>query len=444
MLALCIVAAACGGDSGGATADAGAVDGDALVTGADASVMPPSAFCPPLGAPSGPTVIVDVGESIADAVRNAAPGTTIHIADGVYDVSNDPIWVDTPGITLRSLSGNRDGVILDGGRTDNGTGGVISVVADDVTIAELTIRNARFHAIHVTGSAGGDTLRTTIYNVVVQDPGEQGIKINASGGGFADGGEIACSRITLSRSGATFVNTHESSGSYCYTGGIDAHDARDWTVRDNYIAGFWCDGVGQQFLSEHAIHFWTGSRDTHITRNLLVDNVRGIGLGLGPGGRTYADDPCAGVGDAGHYGGLVHNNVIVDRDPALFASGNSVQEGISLWAACNARVLHNTVFFADAGNSAIEWRYDQTSAVIANNLTSHRLWDRGGTATTVTNVDTAGAADFVDVGNLNLHLSAGASAAIDQGTDQYRDACGADIDGDPRDNTPDIGADERL
>ena len=73
----------------------------------------------------------------------------------------------------------------------------------------------------------------------------------------------------------------------CIHRGIDAHDASGWTVRDNYISGFWCDGAGGAFLSEHAIHFWTGSRDTTVSRNKLVDNARGIGFGLGPGGRTY-------------------------------------------------------------------------------------------------------------------------------------------------------------
>ena len=48
------------------------------------------------------------------AVDTAVPGDTILIADGTYDLNGAFLWVDTPGITLRSASGDRDAVILDG------------------------------------------------------------------------------------------------------------------------------------------------------------------------------------------------------------------------------------------------------------------------------------------------------------------------------------------
>jgi len=35
-----------------------------------------------------------------------------------------------------------------------------------------------------------------------------------------------------------------------YTGGVDAHAARGWTVRDSVIEGFWCADV----LAEHTVH----------------------------------------------------------------------------------------------------------------------------------------------------------------------------------------------
>jgi hypothetical protein len=43
----------------------------------------------------------------------------------------------------------------------------------------------------------------------------------------------------------------------------------------------------------------------------------------------------------------------------------------------------------------------------------------------------------------DLHLDAAASSAIDQGVPLTAGLCDEDIDGDPRDSTPDIGADER-
>jgi hypothetical protein len=62
-----------------------------------------------------------------------------------------------------------------------------------------------------------------------------------------------------------------------YTGGIDAHQARDWVVRANRFTGIYCED-GE--VAEHAIHFWTGSRDTLIENNVIVNCSRGIGLGL--------------------------------------------------------------------------------------------------------------------------------------------------------------------
>lgn len=438
MSALAIIA--CGGDG----ADIDAVS-DAGVS-ADASRSTPDAsptngeFCPTLAAPTGATVTVSLGESIGAAVNAAAAGTTVLVEDGTYDVSNDPIWINKPGVSLRSASGNRGAVILDDGYTDNGSGGVVNVRADDVTVGEISIRRSRFHAIHVSGGDGAPTSRTRIYDVSITDPGEQAIKINTSGAGHhSDDGLIACSRIELTRAGEAFVTSQVSSNSRCYTGGVDAHEAWGWTVRDNWIEGFWCDGAGGEYLSEHAVHFWTGSRDTVVERNRLVNNTRGVGFGLGPGGRSYDDAPCGDVNNAGHYGGVVRNNFITATDPALFASDNGVQEGVSLSSACNATVVHNTLAYSQAVNSAIEWRFAETSATIENNLATGRLWDRGATASLKSNLADQATTGFVDLAAHDLHLVAGA-AAIGAGT---ASTTSVDIDGEARDQAaPDVGADE--
>jgi len=446
-----LLAVSCGDGSvsdSGPDANPNAADADPNAPDADPNAPDGSPgsmlFCPPLSPPAGATVTVSPGGSIAAAVSSATTGTTVLVEDGTYDVSADPIWFNTPGVTLRSASGDRAAVVLDGGYNDNGSGGVLNVRADDVTIASLSIRRSRFHAIHVTGADAADTLRTRIYDVAVTDPGEQAIKVNASGTGhYADEGEIACSRLLMTRTGADFVTSQVSSGSSCYTGGVDAHDARGWVVRDNWIEGFWCAGAGGAYLSEHAVHFWTGSRDTVVERNRLVDNTRGVGFGLGPGGRSYGDAPCGGVNNAGHYGGIVRNNFITATDPALFASDNGVQEGISLSSACNATVLHNTLVYTQPANSAIEWRFAETSAVIANNLATDRLWDRGATATLDSNLADQPATGFVSVAEHDLHLVSGA-AAIGAGSDAYLTQCPEDVDGDARSGgAPDVGADER-
>lgn len=442
-LAIALVAVLGCGDDAQSGGDGGAPVADARPPG-DAGPAHQS-FCPGLEPATGPTVTVSPGESIAAAVAAAPQGTTVLVADGTYDLSTDPIWFRAPGVTLRSQSGDRDAVILDQAyTTDEFNSSAINVRFDDATIAHLTIRRARYHAIHISGGDEADTRRTLIYDVHVIDAGEQAIKINTGGNGayFSDDGEVACSRLEMTRDGADFVTSQLSSNSRCYTGGIDAHDAWGWHVRDNWIEGYWCDGSGQEYLAEHGVHFWTGSRDTIVERNRLVDNVRGIGFGLGPGGRSYADGPCGGVPDAGHYGGIIRNNFVTAMDPALFTSDLGLQEGISLSAACDATVLHNSVIFGEDALSSIEYRFDQTSGVIANNLVSHRLWDRGGTVTLDSNVEEQALATFVAADDYDLHLTAQAASAIDQGSTAYGSRASEDIDGAARDGVPDVGADE--
>lgn len=71
--------------------------------------------CSALPAPEGDTVTVGSVEQLYNAVSAVSPGTTILIMDGTYNLgsSNRYLWIDTPGLTLRSASGNREAVILD-------------------------------------------------------------------------------------------------------------------------------------------------------------------------------------------------------------------------------------------------------------------------------------------------------------------------------------------
>ena len=124
-------------------------------------------------------------------------------------------------MTLRSASGNREAVVLDGNYI---TTEIIQIVASNVTIADLTLREANYHPIHVMTDDGSDTLNTLIYNVHIIDPGQQAIKINPNSGGYyPDNGVIACSYIELTDAGRSQVWNINGS---CYTGGVDAHQAR--------------------------------------------------------------------------------------------------------------------------------------------------------------------------------------------------------------------------
>lgn len=394
-------------------------------------------FCPPLPPAAGTIFpVANVSELVA-AVNNAAPGTTILLADGIYALNGAYLRIDVPDVTLRSAGGTREAVILDGAYQ---TTEIIQITASRVTVADLTLRRATYHPIHVMSTDQGDTLQTLIYNVHIVDPGEQAIKINPyTGSGarfFPDYGTVACSHIELTNCGRPQIRND------CYTGGIDAHQARGWVVRDNRIEGFWCP----QGLSEHAVHFWRASRDTLIERNDLRNNARGIGLGLATEGdaRVYPDSPCptANGGYLDHFGGLVRNNFVFAGSAELFGSEYGFDCGLCLWQVCGARVLHNTVASTRPPFSSIEWRFDRTRVELANNLATHNLRDRGGTAYLSGNLENQPLTLFADGGAGDLHLAASAAAALDRVAAPFE--APDDIDGDPRPTglLADVGADE--
>lgn len=389
--------------------------------------------------------MVDVTDvtSLLAAVNNAAPNDTIRLADGTYALNGSYVYITKPGVTLRSKSGNREAVIIDGNyHMDPGGQGIgqilVTIAANDVTVADLTVSRAYDHPIHVDAS-GGDVTGAKIYNVHVIDPGQQGIKVNGdepSFTHFADNGTIACSRIELTDTGRPSIRDN------CYTGGIDVHAARGWTVRDNEVEGFWCT-TG---LSEHGIHFWKGVRDVVVERNRVKDCARGIGFGLGNGtpGRAYSDNPCSGLQNAGAYDGVIRNNFVSASSAGLFSSPDGFDSGVGLELACGTTVAHNSVASTmTPGSSAIEWRWTGGDITLTNNLATAQLKPRdGANAVSAGNQSTATLSDFADVTQGDLHLASTATAPKNAGV-AASSAAADDIDGEARSTTtPDVGADE--
>jgi hypothetical protein len=406
------------------------------ISGVVASLAAGSSVCPPLAPPSETIIKVATVEQLQHAVTNATPGATILVAEGTYNLNGVFLVFNTPNVTLRSASGDRATVVLDGAYRSRE---IAQINASRVTLADLTMQRATKHVIHVMSTARGDTLNTRIYNVHIIDPGEQAIKINtASPGHYSDNGEIACSRIELTDAGRPRIQNN------CYTGGIDAHKARGWLIRDNVIEEFWCP----EGLAEHAVHFWDGSRDTVVERNVLKNNSRGVGFGMMDKGstRTYPDDPCPAVqGYVDHYGGTIRNNFIFTCRKDLFAAQDGADCGICLWQSCQTRVLHNTIYSTDPARtfSSIEWRFGNTRAEIINNLVNIAMRERDGASANVSgNVTNAQAGWFVNAELGDLHLAETATSVIDRATsladvtDDIDSACR------PAGPTADVGAHE--
>ena len=421
-------------NSDGSTSDGSTTDGG----------IPSSPAGAPLPAPPGNAVSVATVAALRTALQNASANATILVEDGTYTFAVDEyVYIDKPGVTLRGKSGDATKVVFDANYAQGFGQSIVNVAASDVTVADLTVRRAYDHPIHVIPAFTNPKPITgvKIYRVAIEDPGQQGIKVNPDEPGFTnteDSGLIACSRITLTSAGRAKIRDN------CYTGGIDIHAARGWTIRDNWIEGFWCPAG----LSEHGIHCWKGCRDTIVERNVLANDARGIGLGLGDAtqGRVYNDNPCAGVTNYGSVGGVVRNNFVVANDAALLSSAAGFDVGISLEKGCGGtNVVHNTVFSTQAPKgSSIEWRFLGTNPVVTNNLSSHAQKARDqAVATEAGNVATATAAFFVSPSNADLHLQSTASAAIDKGAAVPQGICDGDIDGASRPAARDVGADER-
>jgi hypothetical protein len=378
--------------------------------------------CAPLPPPVGPTITLGPGDAadLRDEIVAAAAGTTILLEDGTYDMSGGDfgyrLVFSTPGLTLRSVSGNREAVVLDAGY---GTDELVSISASNTTIADLTLMRASDHPVHVT-SPGFAISGILLHNLRIIDPGEQAVKVNpGTGGGTVDHSTLQCSHLELTDAGRLHVSN-------CYTGGLDAHAATGWLVRRNHIEGFWC----QSGLSEHGIHMWRQCADTTVEENVIVDCARGIGFGLGPG----AD---------GHTGGVIRNNFIAAGDADLFSSSSGFDSGISLWGADDAEVYHNTVASTQAPSaSSIEWRFVSTAVTIANNLVTNRIWDRGGTGYLAGNLEYVSTGLFADVAAGDLHLVDPSSAPVDAGASLTAGSADRDFDTQSRDAAPDVGADE--
>ena len=367
---------------------------------------PPSVLCPPLDPPTGPTVTVSTEAELRDRAYNAAPGTTILVSPGTYSLTG-VVHVIHDGITIRGATGDRDDVVLDGGGmlTWSHTH-VILIEADDVTIADLTIRNGDEHGVSING-----TDRPVLYNLHIVDTGYQLVKVNPVGDG-SDDGLLACSRLE-------YTTTSPED----YTNGISAHNAHRWTVRDNEWLRIRTPGNEPV----PTILFWSGSSDTVVERNLLVDCYQGISFG----------NSSHGPGD--HTGGVVRNNMIYASQPHDVV--------IEMVHATGWLVANNTALLLDPAPGltwGMEARFLDTSGTFAYNLTNMDIWlDRDGAGATGTgNVTEARSDWFAAPAVGDLHLVSTATAAIDQAgmlpevTDDY------DGGARPQGEAPDVGADE--
>ena len=380
-------------------------------------------FCPPLPAPQGTVVNVSNSSQLQSAINNVQPGTTIMVQPGTYKIS---VYSTRSNYTVRGATGNPDDVVIDN-NYDSNAGEIINLTnASDVTIADLTLKRAYYHLIHLSG----DSRRIQVYNVKLIDSREQFIKINQNGGVSPSDGVIACSHFHMTSAGRNKVMTDPTPGFNCYTGGIDAHTASGYHVRDNRFENIYCTNGGQP--AEHAVHFWNSSRDTLVERNTIINCARGIGFGLGDFGDKSK-----------HFNGIIRNNFICG-DGVTGSPGHDC--AICLENAQNVFVAHNSIYAGsiDSGeyNASIDHRFSGTSGTITNNIYTSFIRNRNSSSATVSNNFQASTGLWMAPGSCDLHIKengTGFNNVVGQAT---ATSVNTDIDGGARDGSPDIGADE--
>jgi len=244
-----------------------------------------------------PAVVrVASGGSIAEAIEQAPPGTTIEVEPGVY---HEALTVDTPGITLRGLVRGEARPVLDGwGELNDGviasgspfamTGfriqhykgnGVSAQGVDGVVLSDLVVDDTGLYGVYPVQSRNITVTHTTVTRVV-----DAAIYVGESNGAL-----VAWNEVHHNVAGIEIENTNDAvvrdNLAYENTAGIlvfvlpgkrqkegkRTRVFRNWSLRNNTpnfgdpnsIVGQLPQGLGIVV---------TGADDTVIEDNVVKDN----------------------------------------------------------------------------------------------------------------------------------------------------------------------------
>ncbi len=350
-----------------------------------------------------------------NAANQRGGNTVILLNDGIYGLTSELI-ISAPNIALQGKSADRTKVTIEGDAMsqDAKVGSLIKVSSNGFSIQNMTLQKSRYHLIQIHGELNAD--RPILRNCIFRDSFEQMIKVSVDLNNTNVSGDEGLVENCL------FEYTAGIGPQY-YIGGIDAHSAKNWVIRNNVFKYIISPSVG---VSEFAVHFWNNSANNLVEKNLIIDCDRGIGFGME--GR-------------GNSGGIIRNNMIYHSQ----SKGQYADVGIALAESPNTQVINNTIFQEHDYPWSVEYRFSTTANVlIANNLTNKQIQSRdGGSATLTKNITNAVNAWFVHPQIGDLHLANVNNTSVVNNGVQVAGLID-DFDGDSRTsgNGIDIGADE--
>jgi len=389
--------------------------------------VPYTWLAPPLPEAKGKVVEVKDVRGLSAALRGGVRDTVVLLADGVYKVTRPIHLSRAQNLTIRSASGDRDKVIIEGtgmahvrGRMKY-SGITWAANSKGLQIANVTFRHFPYHGVHISGKD------VHLYNCHFVDIGQQLVKVNAVGDQRPEGGLMEYCLIEY---------TDRLWGGN-YTQGISIVNGRNWIVRHCVFRNI--RGAKGAGMGGPAILMWGGSKHMAAVGNVMINCACGIAFGIGKGkrGPYHLED------------GLIASNVFVQSQPE-----RGSDHGIAVASVKNVRVVHNTVWNPSPKRGGINWsieyRFDCDQVLFANNLSMMRIAKRNGKHTNVTlkgNVVSTDAAWFKDLKMCDLHLSDKAVGALGKAEPLEKDPLlpVVDADGEPVPaKGADVGADQRA
>jgi hypothetical protein len=377
-------------------------------------------IAPALPQVSEPTILVSDVQELIRALDQAEAGQTILIKDGHY-MMPQYVQISADNVTLRSASGHRERVVIDGAESRHRE--LLGIRAcSGVTIADLTIQNIQCNGFKINSETNVQNL--TIYNCLIHNIWQRGIK-----------------GVKVPKENREAIRPKNCRIQYClfyndrpkrlsddpadiakgnYVAGIDVMFAKDWIISDNVFVGI----QGRTYEGRGAIFIWHDSQDCVIERNIIIDCDVGLQLG-NPHRPSEIQYHCLRF--------MARNNFIT-RAP---------EAGIVTVYTKDCKILNNTIHDPQSRlQRLLRTVFTNDGLLFTNNLLSGPgIRNESESEITFLNNLIRDVTDyFIDPAQGNLHLKDTAIDAVDKGI--VREEVVEDIDRKPRGAKPDIGADE--